>query len=116
MAGGVDCITLSTLEGNIMATYVATIKFTSQGVAGIKDTVKRAAAFKSAAKKSGVKVTASYWTLGAFDGVIIFDAADESTATAAMLSLAALGNVVTTTARAFDAAEMEKIVGAMGSA
>ena len=97
-----------------MATYIATIKFTGQGVGAIKETVKRAAAFKSGAKKMGVKVTASYWTLGASDGLIIFDAPDEQKATAAMLSLSALGNVTTTTARAFDAGEMEKIIGEMG--
>jgi uncharacterized protein with GYD domain len=97
-----------------MATYITTLKLTGQGVSAIKETVKRAAAFKSSAKKIGVKVTASYWTLGAFDGVIVFEAPDDQTATAAMLSLAALGNVATTTTPAFDSGDMEKIVGAMG--
>jgi uncharacterized protein with GYD domain len=93
-----------------MPTYVTTIQFTEQGVKGLGDTCKRAAAFKAAAKKMGVKVSATYWTLGAFDGVIVFQAPDEETATAAMLHLGAQGNVRTQTARAFDAAEMEKIL------
>jgi uncharacterized protein with GYD domain len=97
-----------------MATYIATVKFTPQGVGAIKDTVKRAAAFKATAKKLGAKVTSIYWTLGAFDGVIVFDAPDEYTATAAMLSLDDLGNVSTATARAFDSAEMSKVLEAMG--
>jgi len=58
----------------------------------------------------GVKVTNVFWTLGAFDGVLIFEAADEETATAAILHLGSLGNVQTQTARAFSAAEMEKIL------
>jgi uncharacterized protein with GYD domain len=62
----------------------------------------------------GVKVSDVYWTLGAFDGVLIFDAPDEATATTAMLQLSSLGNVKTTTARAFNADEMGKIVAAMG--
>jgi uncharacterized protein with GYD domain len=93
-----------------MPTYVTTIRFTEQGVKGLADTCQQAAAFQAAAKKRGVKVTASYWTLGAFDGLIVFQAPDEETATAAMLHLGAQGNVRTQTARAFDAAEMEKIL------
>jgi uncharacterized protein with GYD domain len=98
-----------------MATFITTTRFTQKGLQGIRETGKRSAAFKAAAKKLGVKVTGVYWTLGAFDSLIIFDAPDEETATAAMLSLAAEGNVTTTTARAFAAGEIEKIVGMLGS-
>jgi uncharacterized protein with GYD domain len=94
-----------------MATFISTIKFTEQGVQNIQDSPKRAAAFKSAAKKMGVKVTDLYWTLGGFDGVIVFDAPNDETATAAMLHLSSQGNVCTTTARAFDAGEIEKVIG-----
>jgi len=94
-----------------MATYITTIRFTPQGIGAIAETTKRAAAFKTAAKKMGVKVSSVYWTLGRFDGVIIFDAPDDKAATAAMLSLSRRGNVQTSTSRAFDAGEMEKIVG-----
>ena len=94
-----------------MATFITTIKFTEKGIQGIQESPKRAAAFKAAAKKMGVKVTEIYWTLGYFDGVVIFDAPDDETATAAMLHLSAQGNVHTTTARAFDAGEIEKVVG-----
>ena len=94
-----------------MATYITTIHFTEQGIKAIRDTCDRAAAFKARAKKMGVKVSAMYWTLGAFDGVIVCEAPDEETATAALLHLASRGNVRTQTARAFDAAEMQKILG-----
>jgi uncharacterized protein with GYD domain len=47
-------------------------------------TYNRAAAFKTT-DKLGIKVTGQYWTLGAFDGAIFFEAPDEATATAAML-------------------------------
>jgi uncharacterized protein with GYD domain len=94
-----------------MATFITTIKFTEQGIQNIRDSPKRAAAFKSAAKKMGVKVTDIYWTLGDFDGALIFDAPDDETATAAMLQLSSQGNVHTTTARAFGSGEMEKVIG-----
>jgi len=94
-----------------MPTFISTFKFTEQGIKNIKDTCKRANAFKSAAKKAGVKVIEFYWTLGPLDGVLIYEAPDDETATAVMLSVAKLGNVKTQTARAFKAAEMEKILG-----
>ena len=94
-----------------MATFITTMHFTEQGVKAVRDTCDRAAGFKATAKKMGVKVTGIYWTLGAFDGVIVFDAPDEATATAALLHLGSLGNMRTQTARAYDAAEMQKILG-----
>ena len=93
-----------------MATFITTLHFTEQGVKAVGDTCERAAAFKAMAKKMGVKVTGLYWTLGAFDGVIVFEAPDEARATAALLHLGSLGSLRTQTARAFDAAEMRKIL------
>ncbi|REK16544.1 MAG: GYD domain-containing protein [Planctomycetota bacterium] len=94
-----------------MATFITTIEFTAKGVKDIQDSPKRAAAFTAAAKKMGVNVTGIYWTLGSFDGAIIFEAPDDQVATAAMLSLASEGNVQTKTSRAFDVAEIEKVIG-----
>src|SRR5262245_62007785 len=94
-----------------MATFITTMRFTEQGVKAVRDTCERAAAFRAAAEKLGVKVTGQYWTLGAFDGVIVCEAPDEATATAALLHLGMLGSIRTQTARAFDAAEMQKILG-----
>jgi len=94
-----------------MATFITTMHFTEQGIKAVRDTCGRADAFKAAAKKMGVKVSGIYWTLGAFDGAIVFEAQDETTATAAMLHLSSLGNIHTQTSRAFNAAEMQKILG-----
>ncbi len=96
-----------------MPTFITTMHFTEQGVKAIKDTCNRAAAFQAAAQKMGLKVTGQYWTLGAFDGVIVFEAPDEATATAAMLHLGSQGNMRTQTARAYDAGEMQKILGVL---
>lgn len=94
-----------------MATFITTMHFSEKGIKEIRDTCDRAAAFKATAKKMGVKVTGIYWTQGAFDGVIICEAADEAAATAALLYLGSLGYIRTQTARAFTAAEMQSIVG-----
>lgn len=97
-----------------MATFVSSIKFTPQGIKAVGETTKRAAAFKAAAKKMGVKVSEMLWTLGPYDGLAIFEAPDDETATALMLQIGSLGNVQTTTARAFSAAEMDKILAKLG--
>ena len=96
-----------------MATFISTVKFTEKGEQHIQETTKRAASFKSTAKKLGVKIVGQYWTLGSFDGLLIFDAPDDETATALMLRLGSLDNVHTATSRAFVAAEMDKILGLM---
>jgi uncharacterized protein with GYD domain len=95
-----------------MPAFIALVKFTREGAANAYETTKRAASFRAAAKKMGVKVTAQYWTLGRIDGVLIFEAPDDETAMAAMLHLGSLGNVKTQTMRAFTAAEMDKIFAA----
>ena len=65
---------------------------------------------KAAAKKLGAKVKDIYWTLGDHDGVLIFEAPDDESATSVLLHLGSMGNVHTTTVRAFTAAEMDKIL------
>jgi uncharacterized protein with GYD domain len=55
----------------------------------------------------------SYWTLGAFDVVAVFEAPDDETMTAFSLSVAKLGNVKTQTLRAFSAKDMGNILGKM---
>ena len=93
-----------------MATFITNIKFTQQGIKDIDHTIKRAAALKAAGKKLGCKVKDVYWTLGDHNGVLIFDAPDDETATTLLLHLGAMGNVHTTTVRAFTAAEMDAIL------
>ena|SRR5271154_235082 len=94
-----------------MATYLTLIKLTERGVKDIKDTSKRAADFKAHGKKHGIEVKEQYWCMGRYDGLIVFDAPDDETASAAMLSLTSRGNVTTQTLRTFTTADMNKIVG-----
>ena len=96
-----------------MATYVMLAHFTEQGIKSVKDTTKRAEAFKQSAKKHGATVKELFWTLGQFDVVTIVEAPDEATVTALGLSVGALGNVRTQTLRAFSEAEMKTILGKM---
>ena len=97
----------------IMETYVLLLNFTDQGIRNVKDTIKRAETFRRIADKAAVKVKEVYWTLGQHDGVLIFEAPDEATATALGLSLGTLGNVRTQTLRAFSAEEIGRILSKM---
>ena len=94
-----------------MTTYIMLVNFTDQGIRGIKDTIKRADAFKEIAKASDIAVKDILWTLGRYDIVATVEAADDMAVTAMGLKLGKGGNVRTETLRAFNQTEMTKILG-----
>lgn len=97
-----------------MATYIVLASFTDQGVRSVKDTTKRADAVKEAAKKFGVTAKEFYWTMGAHDVVVIFEAPDDAAMTALSMSVGATGNVRTQTMRAFSRSEMDGVLAKLG--
>jgi uncharacterized protein with GYD domain len=94
-----------------MARYISLIKFADQGIRNIKDTIKRGDAAKAEAEKLGMKIIEEFWTMGAYDGVVLFEAPDDETMTAFACKVSSLGNVRTATMRAFGREEMEGILG-----
>ena len=93
-----------------MALYLVLLNFTDQGIRAVHDTPSRAAAFADEAKKAGVKVREQLWCIGGYDGALVVEAKDDETVTAVMLGLCSLGNVRTTTLRAFDTAAIKSLV------
>jgi len=93
-----------------MAMYVSLLQFTDEGIRNVKDTIKRAAAATAEAEKMGAKITDAFWTMGAYDVVLLLDAPNDETMTAFTLKLGSLGNVKTQTMRAFRREEMEGIL------
>ena len=93
-----------------MPTYISLANFTDQGIRTFKDSPKRAKAFNDLVEEMGGQVKALYWTLGSYDVVVITEGLDDMSVTAAALKTAALGNVRTTTLRAFDAGEIAEIL------
>jgi len=93
-----------------MPNYIGLISWTDQGIKAYANTVDRAEAAAQLATKFGGNLKQLYWTMGAYDLVSVFEAPDDETATAWALASSSLGNVRTTTLRAFDAAEMREIV------
>lgn len=93
-----------------MFTYIGLINFTDQGIHTVKDTTKRAAAAKEAAKKHGVNMRDIFWTMGEYDLVCVLEAEDETSLAAFNLSLAMQGNVRSRSMRAYTAGDMDRIL------
>lgn len=93
-----------------MATYIVLLNWTEQGVSSSGDTLTRANAATAALRKLGGKMKNIYWTMGPYDCVSIVEAADDETVTAFCLAVGAQGNVRTLTLRAFEKAEMQKVL------
>lgn len=96
-----------------MSKYVVFTKFTEKGLANINQSPDRAADFRAAAEKAGVKVEAQLWTTGSYDGLLILDAPDETTAAGVVLGLGKAGNISTCMQRAFEANEFKAVLGKM---
>src|SRR5450755_1943616 len=93
-----------------MAHYITLINWTEAGARNVKDTTKRAEAFKEMAKASGVTVKDIYWTQGAYDLITTVEAKDEMAYMALLATMAKGGNIRTQTLRAFTQAEISQIL------
>jgi len=89
-----------------MAKYIVLVNFTDQGIRTVTESVKRAQTSVSTFDKFGAKKIAQYWTLGQHDIVIVLEAPSDEAAMKGLLAVGKLGNVRTTTLRAFTAEEM----------
>jgi uncharacterized protein with GYD domain len=89
--------------------YVILWNWTEDGIKAVHETTARVERVKSEFEKRGATLEV-HWTVGQYDGIGIFEAQDEESAAAALLWLGSTGNVRTTTLRAFDAAEMARIL------
>ena len=95
-----------------MPTFITLTNFTDQGIKNVKESPERLQAFKALAEKNGLKVKDVYYTVGAYDIVVITEGTAEAM-TAATLKIGSMGNVRTQTMRGFSPEEFKKIVAAM---
>ena len=96
-----------------MATYITLINLTEQGVKTIKDLPARLAAGRQAMEANGGKLLQYYLTLGAQDAVVVYEFPDDETVASMALAQAGLGNIRTTSMRAFTEAEIPGILSKM---
>jgi uncharacterized protein with GYD domain len=92
-----------------MATYVVLMNWTDQGIKTFKDSPSRADAGREEMAKLGVQLREILWTVGPYDVVLICEAPDGESMTAAALRLSSAGNVRTTTLRAFTRGEFDQM-------
>ena len=93
-----------------MVTLIALIKETQYGEENIYDTVARAARFEELARAFGATVKGLYWTLGAYDGVLVLEVPDSKTGAALLYRLTSGGAVRAEVLTAFDRDEMGSIL------
>ena len=96
-----------------MSTYIMLFNYTDQGLRNIKKSPGRLDAARKAAEELGGKLGDLYLTMGAYDFVSISEFPDDATAATFVLRLGALGNVRTTTVKAFPENAYRKIVEAV---
>ena len=93
-----------------MAHYVVLATFTDQGIRAVKETPKRAKAFREMAKALGVTIKDIYWTLGQYDVILTMEAAQDEAVASLMFKAGSLGNLTSQTLRAFTENEIEALV------
>ena len=93
-----------------MPSYIVLLKWTAQGIEGVKGSPARLDAGRKAFKKLGVKIKDTYLTMGRYDLINIVEAPDDETFARAMLTLGSQGNVQTETLKAFSEADYRKII------
>jgi len=93
-----------------MSHYILLLNWTDQGIRNVKDTIKRAEAFKSYLEKRGGKLVGVFYTFGHYDLVLIIELPNDETAMEILLGTGGLGNVRTTTLKAFNLEETQKII------
>jgi uncharacterized protein with GYD domain len=96
-----------------MPHYVSLLRYTSQGIAKVKDSPARLDAARKAAASMGGKIHSWYLTMGHHDAVIIVEFPSDEVCAKFMLSVSALGNVTTQTLKAFSEDEYRKIISSL---
>ena len=96
-----------------MATYIMLINYTDQGIRTVKDSPKRLDAAKKMLKTMGGEIKDFYLTMGSYDIAIVAEAPSDDVIAKFALAAGSLGNVRTTTLKAFPETEYRKIIGAL---
>ncbi len=93
-----------------MPHYISLLKWTDQGIRNVKDGPKRAEAAHKLAEQLGGKFQL-WFTFGEYDLVSLGEFPDDATAQKFLLGVGSLGNVRTTTLKAWSEEEGLKIIG-----
>jgi uncharacterized protein with GYD domain len=96
-----------------MATYISLLRFTQQGIEGIKESPMRLDAAKSLFQSMGAELKAFYSVMGQYDAVVISEGPDDDTVAKLSFLIAGQGAVRTETLRAFNEDEYREILSSL---
>ena len=96
-----------------MATYLMLLNWTDQGIRNIKESPKRMDAAKKLAKDFGGEIKTVYMTQGNFDLALVAEMPSDEQTAGFVLKLGSLGNVRTTTLKAYSEDDYRKITGGL---
>ena len=97
-----------------MVTAVMLLSWTDHGIKNVKESPKRLDAAKKLAKDMGGEVKSFYMTLGMYDLVLVVDMPNNDKLATFGLKLGSLGNVRSTTLKAFPEEDYRRIIGGLG--
>ena len=101
-------------EAEAVPLYVALVTYTDRGMRAVRDSPRRLDQAKAQLVEMGGRFQAVYMTMGAHDLVLVYEAPDDAVAARFSLGLGLLGNVRTTTMKAFPEAAYREIVASLG--
>ncbi len=93
-----------------MPHFITLVKWTDQGIRNVKDAPKRAQNYRSEVEKAGGKVQI-FFTLGEYDIVAVGEMPSDEAYFKVALWNGSLGNVRTTTLKAWTEADGAKVIG-----
>lgn len=96
-----------------MAVYITLINYTDQGIKNMKDAPARFAEAKKAVEAAGGRLHQYRLTIGQYDAVVTSEAPDDASYAKIVLSIAAQGNIRTTTLKAFSEEESFQILSSL---
>ncbi len=84
-----------------MPSYVLLLNYTDKGIQNAKYMPQHISAFRQVIEAAGGKMPQAFLTMGAFDMVALIEAPSDEACLSIVLTLASVGNVRSTTLRAF---------------
>ncbi len=93
-----------------MPRYILLINWTAQGIAGVKDSYKRAMGANKMFEEAGGKWVHRYYTMGPYDLVGVVEAPDDDVIFRLCVKMGKNGNIRTTTMRAWSDEEAAKVL------
>jgi uncharacterized protein with GYD domain len=96
-----------------MPSYLAMCNWTEQGVKDVKNSPARLEAAKAAATAANSRIVFFYMLMGEYDFAILLEAPSDEVASKFLLNTAVLGNIRSTTMKAFTEDEYKAILASL---